>query len=191
MITTSRLNRHEFDLLPPNAGGVISVMVEFFDKNRTTEESPQIFEALGSSHHRLKLEELFNFSLAEAIDIIVDHKKTVDQVFAPNIETILIISYTILVVWGFFSNALLCYIVTQQCIRKAMPHNGPSPRNLYIVNLAVADLLLCVICMPFTLLSLLRRSWTLGSVICKLVPVIQGSNLMVSSGTITAIAFDR
>lgn len=36
-----------------------------------------------------------------------------------------------------------------------------------------------------------RRQWTLGSTLCKLVPALQGTNIMVSVGTITAIALDR
>lgn len=36
-----------------------------------------------------------------------------------------------------------------------------------------------------------RRQWTLGSTLCKLVPALQGTNVMVSVGTITVIALDR
>lgn len=192
MIRTTRLHRHEFDLLPPDAGELISVMVEFLENSSNIEHNPpSIIEHSASSYRELKFPDLFNFSLPEAIDIIIEHKKKIDRVFLPHVEAILIVSYAALMSWGLISNCLLCYIVTRQCARKTMTNNGPSPRNLYIVNLAVADVLLCVICMPFTLLSLLKRRWTLGQVMCKLVPIIQGSNIMVSSGTITAIAFDR
>lgn len=161
-------------------------MVGLFESNSSRESAPS-----SPSNHEFKIAELFNFSLHEAFEIIIDHKKKVDQVFTPLTESVLIASYAALVSWGLVSNCLLCFVVTRQCTHKTMTNNGPSPRNLYIVNLAVADLLLCIVCMPFTLLSLLKRRWTLGPVMCKLVPIIQGSNIMVSSGTITAIAFDR
>ncbi|RWS25382.1 neuropeptide F receptor-like protein [Leptotrombidium deliense] len=45
--------------------------------------------------------------------------------------------------------------------------------------------------MPFTLVSLLRRSWTLGKFLCKLVPFLQGMTVFVSAATVTAIAIDR
>ncbi|XKL61080.1 hypothetical protein PGB90_008137 [Kerria lacca] len=183
MITTTKLRRHEFDLLPPDTGG-ISITVEIFENNST-------FDVNRSLIATSKFADLINFSLPEAIDIIMKHKNKIDQVFSPNIEAILIASYAALVSWGLISNCLLCFVVTRQCARKTLANNGPSPKNLFIVNLAVADLLLCAICMPFTLLSLLKRRWTLGQLMCKLVPIIQGSNIMVSSGTITAIAFDR
>lgn len=92
---------------------------------------------------------------------------------------------------GVVSNALLCFVVARQCSRRTLSNSGPTPRNLYIVNLAIADLGLCVLVMPFTLVSLLRTRWTLGVLLCKLVPVAQGTNITVSAGTITAIALDR
>lgn len=167
-------------------------MVEFLE-NASVIEQNQSFTVEKSfyPYNELIFPDLFNFSLNEAIDIVIEHKKKIDRVFLPHVEAILIFSYAALISWGLISNCLLSFVVTRQCTRKTMTNNGPSPRNLYIVNLAVADLLLCIICMPFTLLALLRRRWFLGSLMCKLVPVIQGSNIMVSSGTITAIAFDR
>jgi len=36
-----------------------------------------------------------------------------------------------------------------------------------------------------------RRQWTLGTALCKLVPAVQGTNIMVSVGTIMVIALDR
>lgn len=89
------------------------------------------------------------------------------------------------------SNALLCFVVVRQCSRRTISNSGPTPRNLYIVNLAVADLGLCLLVMPFTLVSMLRTRWTLGALLCKLVPVAQGTNITVSAGTISAIALDR
>ncbi|XP_063229124.1 neuropeptide F receptor-like [Bacillus rossius redtenbacheri] len=44
---------------------------------------------------------------------------------------------------------------------------------------------------PGRFLSVCRRQWTMGSALCKLVPVLQGTNIMVSVGTITVIALDR
>lgn len=192
MITATRLHRHELDLLPPDAGKIISLMVDFLE-NASVIEQNQSFSVEKSfyAYNEFIFPDLFNFNLTEAIDIVIEHKKKIDRVFLPHVEAVLIFSYAALISWGLISNCLLSFVVIRQCTRKTMTNNGPSPRNLYIVNLAVADLLLCIICMPFTLLSLLRRRWTLGSLMCKLVPVIQGSNIMVSSGTITAIAFDR
>lgn len=189
MITTTRLRRHEYNLLPPDTGELVSIVMEYFENGSLSKDHAGLFD--NQSPQEFRLSRLFNFSLPEAIDIIIEHKKKVDQVFLPHVEVSLVVIYAALMSWGIIANALLCFIVARQCTRKTVTNNGPSPRNLYIVNLAIADLLLCIICMPFTLFSLLKRRWTMGIVLCKMVPIVQGTNIMVSSATITAIAFDR
>ncbi|KAK9501346.1 hypothetical protein O3M35_012082 [Rhynocoris fuscipes] len=170
---------HEYNLLPPDASGLLSSVPGFY-------HSPSGNLSDGNQH---SLDPLFNFSLHEAIEILREHQRT-EKVLVPDTEIVIIIVYSVLMTSGVVSNALVCFVVARQCARK---HHqaGPSPRNMYIVNLAVADLALCLVCMPFTLVSILKRRWTLGLVLCKLVPAIQGANIMVSAGTITAIALDR
>ncbi|GJQ75124.1 hypothetical protein Trydic_g9733 [Trypoxylus dichotomus] len=46
--------------------------------------------------------------------------------------------------------------------------------NLFLLNLAVSDLLLGVLCMPFTLIGALLRDFVFGEVMCKLLPFLQG-----------------
>lgn len=64
-------------------------------------------------------------------------------------------------------------------------------RNLLIVNLSLSDLMLCLFCMPFTLVELFNRAWNLGSFLCRGVPFVQGVTIFVSSATVSAIAIDR
>ncbi|XP_014242347.1 neuropeptide Y receptor type 2-like [Cimex lectularius] len=167
---------HEFNLLPPDTSGLLSSMTGLYHSPNSTE-------------NLVSTDPLFNFSLHEAIEILKEHQRT-EKVLVPDTEIVIIIVYSVLMTSGVVSNALVCFVVARQCARK---HHqaGPSPRNMYIVNLAVADLALCLVCMPFTLVSLLKRRWTLGLTLCKLVPALQGANIMVSAGTITAIALDR
>lgn len=46
--------------------------------------------------------------------------------------------------------------------------------NLFLLNLAVSDLLLGVLCMPFTLIGALLRDFVFGELMCKLLPFLQG-----------------
>lgn len=101
-----------------------------------------------------------------------------------SVEVVLIVMYAFLIVGGLISNVFISFVVAR---RKQMH----TARNLYIVNLTVSDISLCLICMPFTLIMILRRNWTLGPMLCKLVSLLQGTNVMVSVGTITVIALDR
>lgn len=119
----------------------------------------------------------FNFSLKVAYDIILKSQQS--DILLPEAEIVLIIMYIVLISAGVVSNVLVCYVVVRQCARKKM--DLQKSRNLYIVNLAIADLALCSICMPFTLIALIQREWTFGSLLCKMVPVVQGKdfNLLI------------
>ena len=67
-----------------------------------------------------------------------------------------------------------------------------TPKNIFVLNLAVSGISTAIICIPPTLFQCLYGGkWYLGLIACKLVPTIQGTNVLVSSGTITAIAIDR
>ncbi|XP_014666618.1 PREDICTED: neuropeptide F receptor-like [Priapulus caudatus] len=99
-------------------------------------------------------------------------------------EMFLISAYTILGAFGLVGNLLLVYVIARTpALRTA--------RNLYIANLSVAALTLCAICMPFTLIMLIRLAWPFGTLLCKLVPTFQATNVFVSTFSFSAIALDR
>lgn len=68
-----------------------------------------------------------------------------------------------------------------------------TPRNMFIVNLAISDLLLCTVTMPLTLMEILAKFWPLGdhAFVCKMIGPLQATSIFVSSISITAIALDR
>lgn len=117
-------------------------------------------------------------------EIFPKHRLLLNNRFSRDFQTILIIVYFGLITVGLSANLTVIYVVA----RRAQMHTS---RNLYVVNLAISDMTLCLVCMPFTLTSILRHQWTMGTAFCKLVPLLQGTNIMVSVGTITAIAIDR
>lgn len=129
-----------------------------------------------------KSQSMFNFSEEHALNIFRDLSD--NRNLSLTAEVILITIYSFLILGGLVTNILVSFVVAR---RKQMH----TARNLYIVNLTISDISLCLICMPFTLISILRRQWTLGPVLCKLVSFLQGTNIMVSVGTITVIALDR
>ncbi|XP_014255781.1 neuropeptide F receptor-like [Cimex lectularius] len=131
----------------------------------------------------MELNDTFNFNLSEAYHILLEQRNT-DHNVNPFTEAILIGVYGFLIVVGLLANILLSIVIA----RRPQMHTA---RNLYIVNLTISDITLCLICMPFTLVAILRRQWNLGLALCKLVPALQGTNTMVSVGTITVIALDR
>lgn len=48
--------------------------------------------------------------------------------------------------------------------------------NVFLLNLAVSDILLGVLCMPFTLIGTLLRNFVFGEFMCKIIPFLQGES---------------
>ncbi|XP_054267360.1 cholecystokinin receptor type A-like [Macrosteles quadrilineatus] len=63
--------------------------------------------------------------------------------------------------------------------------------NVYLLNLAVSDLLLGVFCMPFTLVGQVLRNFIFGSTMCKLIPYFQAVSVSVGVWTLVAISLER
>nr|CAI5846790.1 unnamed protein product [Callosobruchus analis] len=63
--------------------------------------------------------------------------------------------------------------------------------NLFITNLALSDILLCILAVPFTPLYTFLGEWVFGRIICHLVSYAQGISVYISTLTLTSIAIDR
>lgn len=99
---------------------------------------------------------------------------------------IIIIIFLIMILFGIFGSSLVIFIILNN---RSMRTRG----NLFILNLAISDLTLCLITQPFNLLRLLTNNynWILGQFMCKFSAMFQGTNIFVSTFSITAIAIDR
>ncbi|XP_016970622.1 neuropeptide F receptor [Drosophila rhopaloa] len=98
----------------------------------------------------------------------------------------LISMYGVLIVFGALGNTLVVIAVVRKPIMR-------TARNLFILNLAISDLLLCLVTMPLTLMEILSKYWPYGScsILCKTIAMLQALCIFVSTISITAIAFDR
>uniref|UniRef100_A0A8C6CGG5 G-protein coupled receptors family 1 profile domain-containing protein n=1 Tax=Monodon monoceros TaxID=40151 RepID=A0A8C6CGG5_MONMO len=81
-------------------------------------------------------------------------------------------------------NTVVCFIV----MRNTHMH---TVTNLFILNLAVSDLLVGIFCMPITLLDNIIAGWPFGSTMCKISGLVQGISVAASVFTLVAIAVDR
>ena len=99
-------------------------------------------------------------------------------------QVMLIIAFAVLIIFGTTGNGLVCYVVARN------PHMR-TPRNIFIINLAISDLTLCLFTQPFNLMKVSVPMWKLGNFMCKFVPMFCGTNVFVSTISITAIALDR
>ncbi|KAG8185434.1 hypothetical protein JTE90_022365 [Oedothorax gibbosus] len=101
-----------------------------------------------------------------------------------SVTVLLCVAYFVVFALGIFGNSFVVSVVLR------------SPRmrtvtNFFIVNLAVADILVLIFCLPATLLGNIIYPWVLGSFMCKSVSYLQGVSVSASINTLVAISIDR
>ncbi|XP_076838775.1 neuropeptide Y receptor Y2, like [Brachyhypopomus gauderio] len=100
------------------------------------------------------------------------------------VQVVLILAYSTIILLGVVGNSLVIYVV---CKFKTLR----TVTNFFIANLAVADLLVNTLCLPFTLAYTLLGEWKFGHVLCFTLPYAQGLAVHVSTVTLNVIALDR
>uniref|UniRef100_A0A8D0GCM0 Cholecystokinin receptor type A n=1 Tax=Sphenodon punctatus TaxID=8508 RepID=A0A8D0GCM0_SPHPU len=63
--------------------------------------------------------------------------------------------------------------------------------NIFLLSLAVSDLMLCLFCMPFTLIPNLLKDFIFGSAVCKTTSYFMGVSVSVSTFNLVAISLER
>ncbi|XP_070538841.1 RYamide receptor-like isoform X2 [Ptychodera flava] len=63
--------------------------------------------------------------------------------------------------------------------------------NAFLINLAIADLLMAIFCMPFTFPTIMLGHWIFGAKMCPTVIFLQQVSVIVSVCTLTAVGIDR
>lgn len=81
-----------------------------------------------------------------------------------------IILYITILLLAIVGNALVILTLIQNRRMRTIT-------NVFLLNLAVSDILLGVLCMPITLIGTLLRDFVFGEVMCKLLPYLQGNIL--------------
>ncbi|XP_076335613.1 orexin receptor type 2-like isoform X2 [Tachypleus tridentatus] len=105
-------------------------------------------------------------------------------IFPTRYEWTLIFFHFCVFVVGLVGNALVCISVYRNSTMQTVT-------NYFIVNLAVADFLVILICLPPSVLWDVTETWFFGSVMCKLVLYLQSVSVSVSVLTLTFISVDR
>ena len=114
-----------------------------------------------------------NNNITETIENLREFIMNLDNYSSPSYRAtltrrnILIITfYLTIVIISLFGNLIVCYVVFK---RKHMRIST----NLLMTNLALSDLIMTVINIPFNLARILLNDWPFGSLLCILVPLIQ------------------
>ncbi|KAM6960262.1 LOW QUALITY PROTEIN: neuropeptide Y receptor Y2, like [Tautogolabrus adspersus] len=107
-----------------------------------------------------------------------------DPIKLLSVQVVLILAYSTIIVLGVLGNSLVIYVIYRFKTLRTVT-------NFFIANLAVADLLVNTLCLPFTLVYTLQGEWKFGSTLCFLLPYAQGLTVHVSTVTLNVIALDR
>ncbi|XP_066263537.1 neuropeptide FF receptor 1-like [Branchiostoma lanceolatum] len=98
----------------------------------------------------------------------------------------------VLFVLAYLSIFLLCVVGNVLVIVVVvLNRNMRTVTNFFITNLAVADLLVGVFCLPFNLVDSMMTSWPFGDTMCKVFLAVQVLSQSASVFTLVAIAVDR
>ncbi|XP_051981532.1 neuropeptide FF receptor 1-like [Xyrauchen texanus] len=100
------------------------------------------------------------------------------------VATALTLAYLFIFLLCMVGNGLVCLIVLENRRMRTVT-------NLFILNLAVSDLLVGVFCIPTTLVDNLITGWPFTNIICKMSGLVQGMSVSASVFTLVAIAVDR
>ncbi|XP_072038924.1 QRFP-like peptide receptor isoform X1 [Amphiura filiformis] len=98
--------------------------------------------------------------------------------------TLLIVAYIIVFVLALIGNSLVVIVITR---RRSMR----TVINMFIFSLAISDLLIVLLCVPFTLVDTLTIDWVLGPFLCKALNYIAMVAIVESTLTLLVIALER
>lgn len=72
------------------------------------------------------------------------------------------VTFTVIFICGVLGNGLVMFVI--MCMKRRALR---KVTNIYLINLAVADLLVLLFCVPFTGLTYTLESWPFGKFVCK------------------------
>ncbi|XP_063160696.1 neuropeptide Y receptor type 4-2-like [Candoia aspera] len=101
-----------------------------------------------------------------------------------NITILLVTSYSLETLVGVLGNVFFICVL--------MRHKGKTiVTNIFITNLVASDLIMCIFCLPFTIVTVLLNYWLFGEAMCRMTSFIQCASMVVSVLSLVLIAVER
>jgi len=102
-----------------------------------------------------------------------------------SVHILMCLMYTTISLAAIGGNGVVIYIIFAY---KRMR----SVTNFFIMNMAIGDILMACLCIPFTFVSnLILQYWPFGTVMCLVVSYAQAVSVFISAYTLIAISIDR
>ena len=101
-----------------------------------------------------------------------------------SLKTTLSVLYSIIMAGAFLGNSLvICVILANETMRNVT--------NVFLVSLALSDILIAVWNVPLMLVFHLHSEWTLGEPLCKTLSFMTSVNVLASILALTVVAIER
>uniref|UniRef100_A0A670I8J1 Neuropeptide FF receptor 1 n=1 Tax=Podarcis muralis TaxID=64176 RepID=A0A670I8J1_PODMU len=100
------------------------------------------------------------------------------------VAAMFIVAYVCIFFVCMVGNMLVCFIVLKNRQMRTVT-------NIFILNLAISDVLVGIFCMPTTLVDNLITGWPFDITMCKMSGLVQGMSVSSSVFTLVAIAVER
>ncbi|XP_041634695.1 cholecystokinin receptor type A [Cheilinus undulatus] len=99
-------------------------------------------------------------------------------------QTVRIVLYSLIFLLSVLGNSLIIAVLVRNRRMRTVT-------NLFLLSLSVSDLMVSLVCIPFTLIPNLMRDFIFGTGICKLVMYFMGVSVSVSTFNLVAISLER
>uniref|UniRef100_A0A8C5LRS4 Gastrin/cholecystokinin type B receptor n=1 Tax=Leptobrachium leishanense TaxID=445787 RepID=A0A8C5LRS4_9ANUR len=99
-------------------------------------------------------------------------------------QTVRILLYSLIFLLSVLGNSLVIVVLIRNKRMRTVT-------NIFLLSLAVSDLMLCLFCMPFTLIPNLLQDFIFGSAVCKAATYFMGISVSVSTFNLVAISLER
>lgn len=105
-----------------------------------------------------------------------------------SVNALMVVEYvlfTVIFIVGVVGNSLVCLVILKTPSMR-------STRNYLIVNLAIADITVALVCIPFDVIIRVHGDhWVLGGALCKVIWPSMTLVTTCSAATLAAISYDR
>ncbi|XP_033016248.1 cholecystokinin receptor type A [Lacerta agilis] len=102
----------------------------------------------------------------------------------PKDQAVRILLYSLIFLLSVLGNTLVIAVLIRNKRMRTVT-------NIFLLSLAISDLMLCFFCMPFTLIPNLLKDFIFGLAFCKLSSYFMGVSVSVSTFSLVAISLER
>ncbi|KAM3850507.1 cholecystokinin receptor type A [Diretmus argenteus] len=99
-------------------------------------------------------------------------------------QTVRIFLYSLIFLLSVLGNSLIIIVLMRNKRMRTVT-------NLFLLSLSISDLMVSLVCVPFTLIPNLMRDFVFGTGMCKLVMYFMGVSVSVSTFNLVAISLER